>query len=85
MNIRTLVLAATFMPAIALAQEATTAQDTTYTQQSATVSNTYDTTFVFGDEEGEGDRVSRRTGGGAGVYHVALYPQKDIQASQSGV
>lgn len=51
MNIRTLVLAATFMPAIALAQEATTAQDTTYTQKSATVSNTYDTTFVFNSQK----------------------------------
>lgn len=51
MNIRTLVMAATFMPAIALAQVATTAQDTTYTQQSATVSNTYDTTFVFNSQK----------------------------------
>ena len=51
MNIRTLALAATFMPAIAFAQEATTAQDTTYTQKSATVSNTYDTTFVFNSQK----------------------------------
>ena len=51
MNIRTLVLTATFMPAIAFAQEATTVQDTTYTQKSATVSDTYDTTFVFNSQK----------------------------------
>ncbi|MDY4644967.1 MAG: hypothetical protein SO368_06470, partial [Prevotella sp.] len=51
MNIRTLVMAATFMPAIALAQVATTAQDTTYTQKSGTVPNMYDTTFVFNSQK----------------------------------
>ena len=51
MNIRTLVMAATFMPAIAFAQEVTTAQDTTYTPKSATVPNTYDTTFVFNSQK----------------------------------
>lgn len=51
MNIRTLVMAATFMPAIAFAQVATTAQDTTYTQKSGTVPNMYDTTFCIQQSE----------------------------------
>ena len=51
MNIRTLALAAALMPAIAFAQEATTVQDTTYTQKSDTVPNTYDTTFVFNSQK----------------------------------
>ena len=65
MNIRTLVMAATFMPAIAFAQVATTAQDTTYTQKSDTVPNTYDTTFVFNSQKfaisQNGERTSIRS------------------------
>ena len=79
MNIRTLVLAATFMPAIALAQVATTAQDTTYTQKSGTVPNMYDTTFVFNSQKfaisqnGERTNVSVYKKCGTEMKKVSLY------------
>lgn len=80
MNIRTLVMAATFMPAIALAQVATTAQDTTYTQKSGTVPNMYDTTFVFNSQKFAISQNGERTN--VSVYKKCGIEMKKVRETE---
>ncbi len=55
MNIKTFIMAAAIMPAVALAQETTTKQDTTATK------DTCDTTFVFNKQKFEISQKGERT------------------------
>ena len=80
MNIRTLVMAASFMPAIALAQVATTAQDTTYTQKSGTVPNMYDTTFVFNSQKFAISQNGERTN--VSVYKKCGIEMKKVRETE---